>query len=59
MDAWGPDGCRARLGEIVGWLRAEAARLGVCGPGFDDVAAVAVQMAIDRARAAAAAAGDE
>jgi predicted Fe-S protein YdhL (DUF1289 family) len=48
MDAWGCDGCEARLDEIVGWLRVEAERRGL--PFADVAGRLLVRRAISRAR---------
>ena len=48
MDVWGPDECERRLDEIVGWLRAEAARRGL--PFADVAGRLLVRRAISRAR---------
>jgi predicted Fe-S protein YdhL (DUF1289 family) len=48
MDAWGCDECERRLDEIVGWLRAEAARRGL--PFADLAGRLLVRRAISRAR---------
>jgi hypothetical protein len=50
MDVWGPDECERRLGEIVGWLREEAASRGL--PFVDAAGRLLVRRAIARARAA-------
>lgn len=48
MDLWGCDECERREGEIVGWLRQEAARRGL--PFFDAAGKMLVRIAIARAR---------
>lgn len=52
MDDWGPDECERRMGEIVGWLREQAAARRL--PFSDFAAKQLVRLAIRRARKKAA-----